>query len=48
MPITRHVHALKLPAPVPIAPDRFLERFVYSFVIAGVTAHLAARNTRRI
>jgi len=33
MQISEHVHAIRIPFQVPIAPGKAVERFVYSFLI---------------
>lgn len=35
MQVSEHVHALKIPFKVPIAPDVTMDRFVYAFVVFG-------------
>jgi len=40
MQVTPHVHALKLPFRVPVAPGITLDRFVYAFQVYGITITL--------
>lgn len=35
MQVTRHVHALKIPFQLPIAPGLMIDRFVYAYIIFG-------------
>lgn len=35
MKITEHVHAIKIPFHIPVAPGKVLKRFVYSYLIFG-------------
>jgi len=35
MQITEHIHALKIPFQIPVAPGKTLERFVYAYLVLG-------------
>ena len=35
MKITEHIHALKIPFEIPVAPGKVIERVVYSYIILG-------------
>jgi hydroxyacylglutathione hydrolase len=40
MQITKHIHALKIPFKIPIAPDRLIDRIAYVFPVFGETVTL--------
>ncbi|MDH3329312.1 MAG: MBL fold metallo-hydrolase, partial [Desulfobulbaceae bacterium] len=40
MKITNHIHAIKMPFQIPVAPGKTIERFVYSYLVFGSTVCL--------
>jgi len=40
MHITEHIHALRIPFKIPVAPERMVERVVYSYIVFGDTITL--------
>lgn len=38
MQVTEHVRALKIPFQIPVGPGRFVDRFVYAYLVHGRTA----------
>ena len=51
MQITEHIHALKIPFQIPVAPGKTLERFVYAYLVLGKEICLidsGVKNAQRI
>jgi hydroxyacylglutathione hydrolase len=35
MQVTKHIHAIRIPFKIPVAPEKIFERIVYSYIIFG-------------
>jgi hypothetical protein len=44
MLISEHLHAIKIPFQIPVAPGKALDRFVYSYPVYETEIYLIARS----
>lgn len=47
MQITEHIHAIKIPFEIPVAPGKMFERFVYAYLIFGTEICLIDSGVRQ-
>ena len=44
MQISEHIHAIKIPFQIPVAPGKVFGRFVYSYLVYDTEIYLIARS----